>query len=41
MGSKLFPKETIDAGNYAAVTAKVKQVLGWIQKARSGKSPIA
>jgi len=41
MGSKLFPKETINAGNYAAVTAKVKQVLGWIQKARSGKSPIA
>ena len=41
MGSKLFPKEAIDSGNYAAITEKVRQVLGWIQKARSGESPIA
>jgi 2-dehydro-3-deoxyphosphogluconate aldolase/(4S)-4-hydroxy-2-oxoglutarate aldolase len=40
MGSKLFPKEVIEAGNYAEITNKVKQVLEWIQKARSGKSPI-
>jgi 2-dehydro-3-deoxyphosphogluconate aldolase/(4S)-4-hydroxy-2-oxoglutarate aldolase len=40
MGSKLFPGETIDSGNYAAITEKVRQVLGWIQKARSGKAPI-
>jgi 2-dehydro-3-deoxyphosphogluconate aldolase/(4S)-4-hydroxy-2-oxoglutarate aldolase len=41
MGSKLFPKEAIDAGNYEGITEKVKQVLGWIQKARSGKPPIS
>ena len=41
MGSKLFPKETIESGNFAAITENVRQVLGWIQKARSGKSPIA
>jgi 2-dehydro-3-deoxyphosphogluconate aldolase/(4S)-4-hydroxy-2-oxoglutarate aldolase len=41
MGSKLFPKETIDSGNFSAITDTVKQVLGWIQKARSGKSPIS
>lgn len=40
MGSKLFPKETIESGNFAAITENVRQVLGWIQKARSGKSPI-
>jgi 2-dehydro-3-deoxyphosphogluconate aldolase / (4S)-4-hydroxy-2-oxoglutarate aldolase len=41
MGGKLFPKETIDSGNYAAVTGKVRQVLGWIRKARSGKPPVS
>ena len=41
MGSKLFSKETIDSGNYELITEKVKQVLAWIQKVRSGKSPIA
>ena len=41
IGSKLFPKETIDSGNYAEVTEKVKRVLEWIQKARTGKAPIS
>lgn len=41
MGSKLFPKETIDSGNFELITEKVKQVLEWIQKVRSGKSPIS
>ena len=41
IGSKLFPKETIDSGNFSVITDNVKQVLGWIQKARCGKSPIA
>jgi len=41
MGSKLFPKDAISAGNYAAISEKVRQVLGWIKKVRSGKSPIA
>lgn len=41
MGSKLFPKETIDSGNFQAISENVKQVLSLIQKARSGKSPIA
>ena len=41
VGSKLFPKEIIDSGNYSVITEKVIQALDWIQKARSGKSPIA
>ncbi|MCX6055595.1 MAG: bifunctional 4-hydroxy-2-oxoglutarate aldolase/2-dehydro-3-deoxy-phosphogluconate aldolase [Chloroflexi bacterium] len=41
MGSKLFPKETIDSGHYELITEKVKQVLQWIQKTRSGNSPIS
>jgi 2-dehydro-3-deoxyphosphogluconate aldolase/(4S)-4-hydroxy-2-oxoglutarate aldolase len=41
MGSKLFPKDVIESRNYAATTEKVKQVLGWIQKARAGRPPIA
>lgn len=41
MGSKLFPKESIDSGNFELITEKVKQVLEWIQKVRSGKSPIS
>lgn len=41
MGSKLFPKETLDSGNFVQITENVKQVIGWIQKARSGKKPIA
>ena len=34
MGSKLFPKETVAAGDWAAVTAKCKEALGYIAKAR-------
>ncbi len=41
MGSKLFPKETLESGNYAEITKNVKQVLGWIQKVRAGKPVIA
>jgi len=41
MGSKLFPRETIESGDYAAITERVKRVLGWIHKARSDKPPIA
>ncbi len=40
IGSKLFPKETIDSGNYPEITEKVIQVLEWIQKARSEKAQI-
>jgi len=41
MGSKLFPRDIIESGNYSAITENVRQVLGWINRARSGKSPIA
>jgi 2-dehydro-3-deoxyphosphogluconate aldolase / (4S)-4-hydroxy-2-oxoglutarate aldolase len=41
IGSKLFPKGTIDSGNYPEITEKVKRVLEWIQKARSGKAQIS
>ena len=40
MGSKLFPTESIDSGDYAEISERVSKVLGWIQKARSGKPPI-
>ncbi|MBR5963223.1 MAG: bifunctional 4-hydroxy-2-oxoglutarate aldolase/2-dehydro-3-deoxy-phosphogluconate aldolase [Bacteroidaceae bacterium] len=35
MGSKLFPKEVVAAGDWAAVTAKCKEALGYIAEARS------
>ena len=35
IGSKLITKEALAAGDYAAITAKVKQVLAWIKEARS------
>lgn len=41
LGSKLFPKESIDAGNFAAITEKVTRVLVWIEKARDGKPSIS
>lgn len=41
IGSKLFPKEVIDSGEFETISKNVTQVIGWIQKARSGKSPIA
>jgi 2-dehydro-3-deoxyphosphogluconate aldolase/(4S)-4-hydroxy-2-oxoglutarate aldolase len=34
MGSKLFPKDVIAAGNWQAITDKCKEALGYIQKAR-------
>lgn len=34
IGSKLITKEAIAAGDYAAIAAKVKQVLAWIKEAR-------
>lgn len=40
MGSKLFPNDVIATGNYAVITEKVKQVIAWIQTARSGKPSI-
>ena len=35
MGSKLFPKETVAAGDWAAITAKCQEALGYIAKARA------
>lgn len=34
MGSKLFPKEVVAAGNWQAITDKCTEVLGYIAKAR-------
>ena len=41
MGSKLFPKDVIAAGEYSKITEKVKAVLGWVKAARGDKAPIA
>lgn len=35
MGSKLFPKETVAAADWAAITAKCQEALGYIAKARA------
>lgn len=40
MGSKLVTKELVAAGDYQAITNKVRQTLAWIQEIRKGKSPI-
>jgi 2-dehydro-3-deoxyphosphogluconate aldolase / (4S)-4-hydroxy-2-oxoglutarate aldolase len=40
MGSKLFPAETIKAGDFTAITENVRLALGFIQEARGGKPPI-
>lgn len=37
MGSKLITKELVAAGDYAAITEKAKQTLGWIKDARKGQ----
>ena len=37
MGSKLVVKDLVAAGDFAAITEKVKQVLRWIREAREGK----
>ena len=34
MGSKLIRKDLVAAGNWAEITAKVRQVLAWIKEAR-------
>ena len=41
MGSKLFPKDVIAAGEYSKITEKVKAVLEWVKAARGDKAPIA
>lgn len=41
MGSKLFPKEVIAAGEYCKITEKVSAVMGWIKAARGDKRLIA
>jgi 2-dehydro-3-deoxyphosphogluconate aldolase/(4S)-4-hydroxy-2-oxoglutarate aldolase len=40
MGSKLISSKRIEAGDYAAITADVKNVLTWVREARKGISPI-
>jgi 2-keto-3-deoxy-6-phosphogluconate aldolase len=32
MGSKLIRKDLVAAGDWAGITAKVRQVLAWIQE---------
>lgn len=40
MGSKLFPKDAVQAGNFAAITENVRQALGFIQAIRGDKLAI-
>jgi 2-dehydro-3-deoxyphosphogluconate aldolase / (4S)-4-hydroxy-2-oxoglutarate aldolase len=40
MGSKLFPKDAIAAGDFSKITEKVKAVMGWVKVARGDKAPI-
>jgi 2-dehydro-3-deoxyphosphogluconate aldolase/(4S)-4-hydroxy-2-oxoglutarate aldolase len=35
MGGNLIPKDRLEAGDYAAISARVAQVLGWIREARN------
>jgi len=35
MGSNLFPKEIMEKKDYAALTKKVKELMGTIQKVRN------
>lgn len=35
MGSKLFPKDVVEAGNWNAITEKCKEALGYIKAARA------
>jgi 2-dehydro-3-deoxyphosphogluconate aldolase/(4S)-4-hydroxy-2-oxoglutarate aldolase len=37
VGSNLITRELIAAKDFSGMSAKVKQVMGWIQKARAGK----
>jgi len=38
MGSKLIRKDLVAAGNWGEITAKVRQVLDWIQEVREGET---
>jgi len=40
MGSQLISKDLLAAGDYAAISENVKNVLSWIAEARQGASPI-
>ncbi len=40
MGSRLFPADLIAAGDYVAITEKVRQTMAWIKAARGSKPPI-
>ena len=40
MGSKLISAKRIEAGDYAAITSDVKQILEWVREARKGASGI-
>jgi 2-dehydro-3-deoxyphosphogluconate aldolase/(4S)-4-hydroxy-2-oxoglutarate aldolase len=40
MGSKLISAKRIEAGDYAAITSDVKQILEWVREARKGVSGI-
>lgn len=40
MGSKLISNKRIEAGDYASITADVKNILTWVWEARKGASPI-
>ena len=40
MGSKLITKELVAAGDYPAITDKVRQALRWIEEIRKGESPL-
>ena len=36
MGSKLFPKDVVKAGNWQAITDKCKEALAYIAEAKKG-----
>ena len=40
MGSKLVTKELVAAGDFPAITAKVRETIEWIQEARRGRPAI-
>lgn len=40
LGSKFISNKLVEAGDYPAITAGIKQTLAWIQEARKGISPI-
>lgn len=40
LGSKLFPADIIEAGQFETITANVSNVCRWVETARNGKNPI-